>query len=55
MQIPPVVSELIEALKGTDGQANMTKLIGVFLTMRTRVKLNIWNVSLPFFFYGRET
>jgi len=50
MQIRPVVSELIQALKWTDGQANMTKLIGDFFTMRTRVKLNVWNVSLLLLF-----
>jgi len=30
VKIRPVVSELIQALRGTDGQTNMTKLIGVF-------------------------
>jgi hypothetical protein len=52
MKIHSVVSELMQALRGTDGETDMTKLIGSFLTMRTCVKLNTWNVNLSFFPVG---
>jgi hypothetical protein len=55
MKFRSVVSELIQALRGIDGQTGVIKLIRVFLIIRTRLKLNMWNVNLPFFFYGSET
>jgi len=56
MKIRLVVSELIQTLRGTAGQTDMTKLRGAFVTTQTRLKPNMWNVNLPFFFpYGHET
>jgi len=51
MKIRSVVSELIQALRGPDGQTNVTKLIGAFFDNANTLETEYVEYQFTLFFF----